>query len=82
MWLHDTTTVRPRLFGLMQRKWNSACQNPQVFNKNRFLVLAETLYQNHINTRINAVGTIRMIVDNWPAGTSILLRAGVSYVWL
>ena len=22
---------------------------------------------------------IRMIVDNWPAGTSILLRAGVSF---
>ena len=30
---------------------NSAWQTRHVFNKNRFFVLAKTLYQNHISTR-------------------------------
>ena len=44
-------------------------------------VLLVNCVHNSAILSINAGGTIRMIVDKWPAGTSILLRAGVSYTW-
>ena len=42
------------------------------------VLLVNCVYNSAILS-INEGGNTYMIVDNWPAGTSILLRAGVSF---